>query len=225
MAELYKDRSVAEQNSFDIGKFLCQINEYFRDEAFAVYSRATCQNIVLTGITWLLRLFPFSALSLSLSLSLFSCPFHVRLAWNLLMEERFEDFRETLCYNRRELSRFRQLVVNSVMATDLGDKELKALRNGRWDKAFKLNDQEPKEQPVVEKAENPRDDVNRKATIVIEHLLQAADVAHTMQHWQIYRKWVRTNKRVIAEFLLKSSSLCCQMVVATLRRIPNTSFD
>ena len=97
------------------------------------------------------------------------------------MEERFEDFRETLCYNRRELSRFRQLVVNSVMATDLGDKELKALRNGRWDKAFKLDnnnqqqEEAKKEQPVVvvDKAQEnhpTRDDVNRKATIVIEHL-------------------------------------------------------
>jgi hypothetical protein len=28
-----------------------------------------------------------------------------------------------------------------------------------------------------------------KATIVIEHLIQASDVAHTMQHWHIYRRW------------------------------------
>jgi len=38
--------------------------------------------------------------------------------------------------------------------------------------------------------------VNRKATIVIEHLIQAADVAHTMQHWHIYRKW---NTRLFEE--------------------------
>jgi hypothetical protein len=31
--------------------------------------------------------------------------------------------------------------------------------------------------------------VNRKAAIMIEHLIQASDVAHTMQHWHIYRKW------------------------------------
>lgn len=24
---------------------------------------------------------------------------------------------------------------------------------------------------------------------MIEHLIQASDVAHTMQHWHIYRKW------------------------------------
>lgn len=51
------------------------------------------------------------------------------------------------------------------------------LRNARWDKAFSETPQE----------EIPRDTVNRKATIVIEHLIQASDVAHTMQHWHIYR--------------------------------------
>jgi hypothetical protein len=30
---------------------------------------------------------------------------------------------------------------------------------------------------------------NLKATIVLEHLIQAADVSHTMQHWQVYIKW------------------------------------
>jgi 3'5'-cyclic nucleotide phosphodiesterase len=28
-----------------------------------------------------------------------------------------------------------------------------------------------------------------RATIVIEHLIQASDVSHTMQHWHVYRKW------------------------------------
>jgi len=39
-------------------------------------------------------------------------------------------------------------------------------------------------------------DVDRKATIVIEHLIQASDVAHTMQHWHVYRKW---NERLFTE--------------------------
>ena len=47
----------------------------------------------------------------------------------------------------------------------------------------------------TEKVSN-RDDINRKATIVIEHLIQASDVAHTMQHWHIYRKW---NERLFNE--------------------------
>ena len=64
------------------------------------------------------------------------------------------------------------------MATDIMDKELKELRNARWDRDFS-------EDAIL----NERMTINRKATIVIEHLLQASDVAHTMQHWHVYRKW------------------------------------
>ena len=73
--------------------------------------------------------------------------------------------------SKQEMKRFRQLVVNSVMATDIVDKDLKTLRNKRWDTAFA-------EKPADE---DPRDCMNRKATIVIEHLIQASDVGHTMQ--------------------------------------------
>lgn len=110
------------------------------------------------------------------------------LAWDLLMDDSFSKLRSTICEDASELRRFRQLVVNSVMATDLGDKELKELRNGRWDKAFADAVEAPQE--------DPRDARNRKATIVIEHLIQAADIAHTCQHWGIYRKW---NERLFQE--------------------------
>merc|ERR1712154_422194 len=32
--------------------------------------------------------------------------------------------------------------------------------------------------------------------IVLEHLIQASDVCHTMQHWHVYRKW---NERLFEE--------------------------
>ena len=32
--------------------------------------------------------------------------------------------------------------------------------------------------------------------MVVEHLIQASDVAHTMQHWQVYAKW---NERLFVE--------------------------
>lgn len=66
----------------------------------------------------------------------------------------------------------------------LQDKELKTLRNLRWDRAF------------ANKGMDDANMTNRKATIVIEHLIQASDVAHTMQHWHIYRKW---NERFFME--------------------------
>ena len=68
------------------------------------------------------------------------------------------------------------------MSTDIVDKDLKGLRNARWDKAFKKGDS-------ANFTETPRDEINRKATIVIEHIIQASDISHTMQHWHVYRKW------------------------------------
>jgi hypothetical protein len=114
------------------------------------------------------------------------------LAWNLLKDSRFDDLRNTLLSTVDEFRRFRQLVVNMVLATDIVDKELKALRNARWEKAFTKED----ESAPGKNIESSQDEVNRKATIVLEHLIQASDVSHTMQHWHIYRKW---NERFFME--------------------------
>ena len=112
----------------------------------------------------------------------------VDLAWSLLMSAEYTDLRRAIYTTEAGQQRFRQLVVNSVMATDIMDKDLKKLRNDRWDAAF-----------CTEAREEPRaDTINRKATIVIEHLIQASDVAHTMQHWHVYRKW---NERLFMEML------------------------
>ena len=101
----------------------------------------------------------------------------VELVWDLLMSSDYEELRSCIYSSKDELQRFRQLVVNTVMATDIVDKELQTLRKMRWEKAFSFSDDEA----------NLKE--NRKATIVIEHLIQASDVSHTMQHWNIYRKW------------------------------------
>jgi class 3 adenylate cyclase len=110
----------------------------------------------------------------------------VDIAWTLLMDERYENLRRTIYNSEAEFKRFRQLIVNAVMATDIMDKDLKGLRNSLWEKAFN----EAPDDHNLEVA------VNRKATIVIEHMIQASDVAHTMQHWHIYRKW---NARLFSE--------------------------
>ena len=83
---------------------------------------------------------------------------------------------ECICPTHEELRRFRQLVVQ--MSTDSMDQEIGKLQKERWNKAFSGGS----DNNVVQ-------DRNRKATIVIEHLIQASDVLHTMQHWHIYRKW------------------------------------
>ena len=101
------------------------------------------------------------------------------LAWNLFMSERFGTLRQYLCATPAEIVHFRELAVNAVMATDIVDKDLKNLRNIRWKKAFK------NQYTNIEELDSEgRESINRKATIVIEHLIQASDVSHTMQHWQ-----------------------------------------
>ncbi|CAB9496653.1 Receptor-type guanylate cyclase gcy [Seminavis robusta] len=120
------------------------------------------------------------------------------LSWDLLMEPRFEILRSFLFPKQEDMVHFRQLVVNSVMATDIVDKELKELRHARWEKAFNTGDAAGAisgKQPQ----EHQRDAVNRKATIVIEHIIQASDISHTMQHWHVYRKW---NQKLFEELYL-----------------------
>ncbi|CAJ1939145.1 unnamed protein product [Cylindrotheca closterium] len=105
--------------------------------------------------------------------------------WILLMEGDYQNLRNAIYKTEAEFIRFRSVLVNTVMATDIMDKELAAARKARWEKAF---NPELDEDPVTAS--------NRKATIVLEHLIQASDVAHTMQHWHIYRRW---NERLYNE--------------------------
>lgn len=116
----------------------------------------------------------------------------VDVAWSILMEPQFKQLRSAIYCSQAEMIRFRQLVVNSVMATDIVDKKLKALRNARWEKAFNGSG-------TSIPAQEGTDDVNRKATIVIEHLIQASDVSHTMQHWHVFHKW---NENLFREMYL-----------------------
>ena len=83
------------------------------------------------------------------------------------------------------------------MHTVTADKELGALRKQRWNKAFSSGG--PGSSHAYEKQESAltsKEDVDRKATIVIEHIIQASDIAHTMQHWHVYKKW---NSRLFEE--------------------------
>jgi 3'5'-cyclic nucleotide phosphodiesterase len=109
------------------------------------------------------------------------------LAWTLLMSQQFDKLRKSIFASEEDLLRFRQIIVNSVLATDIFDKELNDLRKLRWTKAFSGTSGDDER------------DLDRKATIVIEHIIQASDVSHTMQHWQIYRKW---NTQVCYERIL-----------------------
>ncbi|KAG7366318.1 adenylate/guanylate cyclase [Nitzschia inconspicua] len=106
------------------------------------------------------------------------------LGWELLMEPQFSELVKCICgKDRKEVERLKDLLTKAVLATDVFDKELKEERDKEWEKVFgsdNNNDLNDKEAEQLDKV---------KATIVMEHLIQASDVVHTMQHWHVYIKW------------------------------------
>lgn len=71
-----------------------------------------------------------------------------------------------------------------MLATDIFDKDLNALRRDRWTEAFSSDESF---------------DCDLRATIILEHIMQASDVSHTMQHWHVYQKWnIRLFKELYA---------------------------
>lgn len=117
----------------------------------------------------------------------------VDIAWNLLMQDKYKQLRQCICSSDEELVRFRQLLVNAVIATDIADKELQQWRKKRWNKAFRCGSE------ANETANEISHDIDRKATIVFEYIIQASDVSHTMQHWRVYKRW---NERLFEEHYL-----------------------
>lgn len=109
------------------------------------------------------------------------------VAWDVLMNPRFREMRDYIFETDDEFTRFRQVVVNMVLATDIFDPELTALRKARWFKAFS------------ETSSNSYYMTDARATVVIERIMQASDVCHTMQHWHVY---MRFNKKLFEELLL-----------------------
>lgn len=91
-------------------------------------------------------------------------------AWDILMLKPFKNLRHCIFgKSGANQKRFRQLLVNSVMATDIFEQDLRVLRELRLERSLSCE--------------------NCKATLVMEHLMQTADVVHTMQNWDIYLDW------------------------------------
>jgi hypothetical protein len=108
------------------------------------------------------------------------------LAFELLMEDSYSELRAALYDTQEEFNRFLQLCINCVIATDVFDKDLKAFREDRWNRVFARESSTLTEEEAW----------HCKATITIEYIIQASDVAHTMQHWHVYQSW---NKRLVKE--------------------------
>jgi hypothetical protein len=93
----------------------------------------------------------------------------LNLAWELLMQDQYKDLRGTIYTTQGEYNRFRSVFISAVLSTDIIDKELAVARRNRWEYAFS----EGYFVDAVGKRHN-------RATVVIEHLIQVSDVAHTV---------------------------------------------
>lgn len=122
-------------------------------------------------------------------------------AWDLLLDrEEFGELQDAIFQTEAEYKRFRQIVVNVVMATDIFDKELGDLRKNRWCKAFNGG--------LQKQNDDHQESENRKATIVIEHVSSIQNV--------IFRR--RFNRLNAAP--LDYASFRCSTFHATLAGLP-----
>mmetsp|Transcript_21569 Transcript_21569/g.53327 ORF Transcript_21569/g.53327 Transcript_21569/m.53327 type:complete len:1140 (+) Transcript_21569:1556-4975(+) len=96
--------------------------------------------------------------------------------WNIFCQESFLELRRTVYQTTDELEHFRQVMVQSILATDIVDKSLQQDRIQRWENSLK---------------EGANAASDQRTTCMVEQLIQVCDIAHTMQHWGLYQKWNR----------------------------------
>mmetsp|Transcript_28086 Transcript_28086/g.51174 ORF Transcript_28086/g.51174 Transcript_28086/m.51174 type:complete len:459 (+) Transcript_28086:297-1673(+) len=120
----------------------------------------------------------------------------ITVAWNVLMRDRFRELQSLIIANADEMRRFKQLLVNTVLTTDISDKERSAIGKLRWQEAFHPSQSSLLDEESSNGRLNDTSLRSLKATLVFEQIMQVSDVAHTMQHWEAFTKW---NKRLYRE--------------------------
>jgi hypothetical protein len=70
------------------------------------------------------------------------------------------------------------------MATDILDEKIMGEQFVRWGCLFRGDDDDGEDSDY-----EPENEGDQKACLVAERLLLLSDLAHTMQHWYVYRKW------------------------------------
>ena len=108
----------------------------------------------------------------------------VDTAFEVFMDDKYSKLRSVLFTTEEEFYRFRQIVINGVMATDILNKRVMAKQGVRWGCLFR-----DAEEDASFSDYEPENEADQKTSIVMERLLVISNIAHTMQHWYVYRKW------------------------------------
>jgi hypothetical protein len=114
------------------------------------------------------------------------------VAWDIFQRPAYQHLRRFIYSTESEMQRFRQLVVTLVMATDIVDRDIMRERNKRWEKVFTKKAKKTTFAGVSMDVGT----INQRATLVLETMIQASNIAHCTQHWNVYIKW---NKKLFQE--------------------------
>jgi 3'5'-cyclic nucleotide phosphodiesterase len=121
----------------------------------------------------------------------------IDVGWRLLMMPQYVHLRAAIFFNEEEMQRFRYILITAVLATDIADADLRQARQERWQRAF--GDEASIHSSLSSPYMSPTALQSLQALLSIETLLQVSDLAHTMQHWEVYRKF---NERFYCECIV-----------------------
>jgi hypothetical protein len=107
----------------------------------------------------------------------------IHCAWTLLMRPSYMDLRRAMFSSQEEFEFFRHLLVKCVMTTDIWDMDQANKRKETWE------DMLSGAVRAQRRIASEDDLACQKAVVVIEHLVQASDVSHTMKHLNVFSKW------------------------------------
>jgi len=96
-------------------------------------------------------------------------------AFETLMDDKYADLRNVLFTTEQEFYRFRQIVINTVMATDILSEKVMAKQSVRWGCLFRDHTDDASYSDFDSENEGAQ-----KASIVVERLLVLSDIAHTV---------------------------------------------
>jgi hypothetical protein len=117
----------------------------------------------------------------------------VEIGWELLMDPSYADLQHYMFGAiKSEILRFRQVVVNMVMATDIFNVRMRENRNKRWHKAFHYSTEDisnSNHKTYRSTADNKQKKKSFKIAVVMENIMQAVDMAHMVQGWKVCKKW------------------------------------
>lgn len=106
------------------------------------------------------------------------------ISWWLLMTADYDELRSAIYCDASEKRRFRQVLVNSIIATDFLDPKMQQHRETNWNKAF-AEKSKSKRRNHLDASEKR----NLQITGIIECTMQFADSSHRGQPYVTYLKW------------------------------------